>query len=83
MFKYIKGMLLSMLNGMFQRSADIATRITRNSQKFYISQFKTNLYKGSLKGQGPFIWNVVEEHVDYQCSFHTFKKRLKTYFTSQ
>jgi hypothetical protein len=83
MFKYTKGMLPSMFNDMFLRCADVVSRTTRNIHKFRVPQFRTNLFKNSLKGQGSLIWNKIEEHVDYKCSFHTFKKRCKAYCANQ
>ena len=77
MYKFVKGMLPTLFNTMFVRCSEVMSRITRNSQKIYVPLCKTALYKNSIKGQGPIIWNDVGEKIDHRCSIHTFKKRLK------
>ena len=77
MFKYVKGMLPQIFNDLFVRNADIATRVTRNSYKLNIPLCRTELYKKSIKYQGPTIWNIYDNVIDHQCSLHAFKKRIK------
>ena len=79
LFKFVKGKLPSIFNDIFIRSSDIATRVTRNKNKLALPLCRTDLYKKSIKYQGPFIWNMYEGVIDNKCSFHAFKKRLRQY----
>jgi hypothetical protein len=79
MFKFIKGMLPNIFKDLFKRNSDISTRMTRNSSKLNLPHCKTEMYKSSVKFQGPKLWNSLEDNVDHYCSVHSFKKRVKKY----
>jgi hypothetical protein len=77
MFKYVKGMLPSIFDDLFNRNRDINLRVTRNSYKLAVPRCRTELHKKSMRFQGPTVWNKCEDLVNHQCSVYTFKKRLK------
>ena len=79
MSQYVKRSLPSFFNTFFVRNCEVVQRTTRNSNKFKIPFCKTEIYKSSIKIQGPKIWNKIESFVDCNCSLHTFKKRLTRY----
>ena len=81
MFKYVKGMLPPIFNDLFIRTSDVATRVTRNSNKLVVPLCRTELYKKSIKYQGPSIWNRYENFINHQCSLHAFKKQMKRYLS--
>ena len=82
MFKYVKGMLPTIFDDLFKRNSDDNVRVTRNINKLALPLCRTELYKRTIKYQGPNIWNRFEEVVDHKCSLHSFKKRLKKYIIS-
>ena len=82
MFKYVKGMLPTIFDDLFKRISDDNVRVTRNINKLALPLCRTELYKRTIKYQGPNIWNRFEEVVDHKCSLHSFKKRLKKYIIS-
>ena len=83
MFKFIKGMLPNIFHDIFKRNAETVSRVTRNINKLNLPLCKTELYKQSVKFQGPKIWNDLENHLNHQCSIHTFKKSCKLFLMNE
>lgn len=80
LFKFIKGSLPSIFHDLFVRNCEVHSRNTRSSQKLNIPLCRTELYRNSIRTQGPKIWNNLENLVNHQCSIHTYKRRLTKYF---
>jgi len=81
MFKFSQGMLPLCFDELFRKNEIIHDYNTRNRFKYRLPQIKTGIYQRSLSFRGVVIWNYFSEIIDVQCSFHTFKNRLKKYLT--
>ena len=77
MYRFYKGMLPSVMNQIFSRKADARSHCTRQSHHINVPLCKSQVSFNSLKYQGPSIWNKCCTNVGYDCSLHTFSKRVR------
>ena len=77
MYRFYKGMLPSVMNQIFSRKADARSHCTRQSHHINVPLCKSQVSFNSLKYQGPSIWNKYCTKVGYDCSLHTFSKRVR------
>lgn len=78
-FKFVKGMLPKIFDGFFIRNNTVIRRKTRQSNLFRVPVCRTVLYEKTIKFNGAKEWNNIEDIIDYNCSIHTFKRKLKIY----
>lgn len=83
MFKIMKGIAPSVLNDMFTTNINIHQHLTRQSHKLHIPVARTNLMKRTFRHRGVFIWNSMMEKINAECSFTSYKKRLKSYLLNK
>lgn len=81
MFKYVKGILPNIFDEFFKRNSQVSSRVTRNYNKLNVPFCKTELYKKSMKVEGPKLWNKLEDTINHQCSIQSFKKTLNKYLS--
>jgi hypothetical protein len=82
-FKFVKGMLPEVFYEFYKRNNRVISRQTRQSNKLYIPIAKSALYEKTIRINGAKYWNNIDDIIDYNCSLHTFKKRLKNHFISK
>ena len=83
MFRFMKESLPAIFDDFFCVNRDQIARVTRQSDNFYIIQHRTNLFKKSIRIFGPQIWNKTAIHLNTNCTYHSFKKRVQILITSQ
>lgn len=77
MFKFVKDMLPRLFNEIFLRNDCI--RLTRQNSKFKVQQCKTTLFQNTMRFKAVKEWNFIDDIVDKNCCFHTYKKNVKKY----
>ena len=77
MFRFTKDMLPSIFQDMFIQNYDVSNFNTRNKFSLRIPIAKTNTFKNTIRHQGVTEWNQITRLINYNCSIHTFKNRLK------
>ena len=83
MFFFCKGLLPNAFNDMFTPTNQIHSYDTRNSSKFYIPFFRTNIRKFSIRYQGPKFYNSLDSEIKSSESTARFCKNLKRFLLSR
>ena len=80
MFLFKKGLLPDAFRDMFALTNRIHPYNTRNSNCFYIFQYRTNIRRFSIRFQGPKSFNSLSQ--ENQCceNIGLFNKMLKNFF---
>lgn len=81
-FKFLKGLLPDIFSNFFIKKAEVSNRQTRQRDLFHLPRCKTNIYERTIKIWGANKWNEICHRIDYNCSIHTFRKKLKLYIIS-
>ena len=77
MYKYVKGMLPTIFEDMYQYTSDIHNYSTRCCNTLYLPLCKTTRSQKTIRYYGSKVWNVLLKHIDVNCAIGTFKKRLR------
>ena len=67
----------------FCRNREYKTRITRQSDDFFVPFAKSHVKYSSLFVQAPLVFNRLRKEIDYKCSRHSLKKRIKHLFINK
>jgi hypothetical protein len=81
MYKYTSRSLPPIFNDFFLENRAIHNYPTRNASKMRIPRVRTTLAERFIRKTGVKFWNEISEHLDINCSIHTYKKRLKLHLT--
>ena len=67
---------------MFICNQNIYNCVTRQACKLHVP--KVNLFqsKKSIRYFRVRVWNYISDHINYSCSFNTFKNRLKACYSN-
>ena len=69
---------ITMLDEFFIKNSNIHNYNTRQTDRYHIPSFKTNLGKAWFRYQGALIWNEILKHeIDISASDHLFAKNIK------
>ena len=79
MFLFKKGLLPNAFRDMFALTNRIHPYNTRNSNCFYIFQYRTNIRRFSIRFQGPKIFNSLNQKIQYGENIGLFSKMLKVF----
>ena len=77
MFKYHRGDCPSSLDYMFIQNTFIHNYSTRQKYNYHVPHFRLSICLGNIRYKGVVIWNKVRENINTECSYITFKSRLK------
>ena len=80
MFKFMRNMLPDIMNELFSKNNELDRRSTRQNYKLRIPLCKTTLFQNTIRYQGVKEWNSISEVIEYKCSIHTFKYKLKHHY---
>jgi len=78
MFKVYNKFTPSSLNCLFDYNREYHDYVTRQTNHYHIPLFNTQICQRSIRYNGVITWNYILEHVDINCSYHSFKHRLKS-----
>jgi hypothetical protein len=78
MYKFINVKLPCLFDNMFQMK-NYTDQRTRQSNKLRVPICRTGIYGKTFRFQGVKHWNHIVDKIDYHCSIHTYKKKLKNY----
>lgn len=81
MFKIMKNLTPRFLKDMFTVNSNLHHHITRQCHKLHIPMARTNIRKKSFRYEGVHIWNNIMSKINLECTFATFKRRIKEYLT--
>ena len=79
MFSYMNNMVPKPFRDFFTLNSNINHYVTRNSNKFYIPNYRYNFSRAMIKYKGPVLWNSIPDNVKCSPSMHLFKQRYKFY----
>ena len=74
--------LLPPLFSMFERTTNIHSYSTRQSDSFYIHYVPTLRSQRSIKITGSKLWNILIREVNINCKIGTYKAKLKNVLLS-
>ena len=80
MYKTEKAIYPSVVNEMFMKNEDINARNTRFKSSFRVTFYRSNKLQRNVRYRGVVCFNSLSKFVDYNCTFTTLKKKLKTFF---
>ena len=83
MFKYCKNELPFIFHEMFKYCTDIHNYNTRSANQLNVPFCRLDIAKRQVRFNGVLIWNYVSSKLEYNCSIHTFKKCVKSFFQLQ
>ena len=83
MYKYMKGITPSVMDGMFSINRNIHSHMTRQRNQLHVPVSRTTLRKRTFRHRGVEIWNLISEKIDTQCGFSSFKRQLKLYLINK
>jgi hypothetical protein len=81
-FKALNFLLPDIFHSLFKFSSTVHSYPTKQSVNLYISGYKTNLCKFSIKYHGPLTWNNIPIDIRHSLSLNIFKCKLKHYLFS-
>jgi len=79
MFNVKRGYYPTYICNMFEYNTIYYHYCTRQQQKFHIPLCRENFSKNSIRYKGVLIWNYFVDILEHNCSYHTFKKRIKNH----
>ena len=82
MFKFEKSLLPDIFNTLYKRNVDVHTYFTRQRTKLNIPKTRLEIYKKTMKYVGVKVWNYCLDRIEFDCSFLTYKRRLKIYIVN-
>ena len=77
LFKYHKTELPDIFNDFYTRNSNIHGHITRQSNYFHTIGAKTTSRNNAIRVSGVRIYNYFYDRIDMDCSFVTYKHKLK------
>jgi len=79
MFKFFQSNLPCTFDGFFAHSHGACNYDTRRSNKLRSPLFRTSIGQKCVRFNGVKLWNELEGKLPINCSYHCFKKNLKSY----
>ena len=67
----------------FQRTTDIHSYSTRQTNNLHIPNFKTKSGQQTIQYKGSKIWNSLPTDIQNQHKLHLFKKQVKKHLTAK
>ena len=80
MYKFVTNCLPDIFSDMFICNQNIYDRVTRQACKLHVPKVKLLQSKKSIRYFGVIVWNYTSDHINYSCSYNTFKNRLKVHY---
>ena len=82
MFLYKKNLVPEHFKNIFLLNSQIHNYNTRRANEFHIVTPRTNLRQFSIKYQGPFLYNSLDNDIVNSVSLSSFTKKFKKLFCS-
>ena len=82
MFKFIKGITPATLRDLFQSNEDIHSYNTRHRDQLRLQRGRTTMVHRTFRYKGAIIWNNLSNKVNHECTFTTYKYRVKQYLSN-
>ena len=79
MYSYLKNDLPNIFNDFFTLNRDIHRHATRNSNNFYVPNFRYNFSRSMIKYKGAVVWNALPNELQTISSLSIFKRKYKSY----
>ena len=77
MFSFVNNMVPQPFSDYFTLNSNINHYVTRNSDKFYVPNYRYNFSRAMIKYKGPVLWNSIPDNVICSPSLYLFKQKYK------
>ena len=79
MYKYVNGLLPSVMNELYKCNSDIHEHFTKQRHLLHTSRSKTNVFMNNFTNVSPRIWNALQIKINVNVSISIFKRSLKSF----
>ena len=78
-YKFMKGIAPPLIDNITNRNSNIHNYQTRQHNRLHIPVCRTTMMSRTFRHKGVQTWNNLIDNVDSNCTFPSYKKKLKYY----